>query len=144
MTALGARFAIVESRRVVGEIDLPSGEIREAALDRPFSPRARDYSDEPALAEPARRVRERFGASAEIMLLVPRSLDAGLFGGIARALEASGEAHDAYSEIEGRYERGSDGSLRFRLVSGTRIDGHRVALGAVFDLGAITRGGTSG
>lgn len=144
MTALGGRFAIVRQRGIVGEIDLASGAIRDASLDRPFSPRARDYSDEPALAEPARRVRERFGPEAEIMLLVPRSLDAGLFGGIARELAATGEGHAAYREIEGRYERGSDGGLRFRLVSGLRMDGRRVALGAVFDLGTLARGGTRG
>jgi hypothetical protein len=144
MTALGARFAVVQSRAIVAEIDLASGAIREASLDRPFSPRARDYSDEPALAEPARRVRERFGPEAEIMLLVPRSLDAGLFGGIARELAASGDGHAAYRELEGRYERGADGSLRFHLVSGLRMDGRRVALGAVFDLGALILKGARG
>ena len=144
MTALGARFAVVQSRAIVGEIDLASGAIGEASLDRPFSPRARDYSDEPALAEPARRVRKRFGPDAEIMLLVPRSLDAGLFGGIARELAASGDGHAAYRELEGRYERGANGSLLFRLVSGLRMDGRRVALGAVFDLDALTQRGARG
>lgn len=137
MAELGARFVVVRQRRIVGEIDLASGRIREPVLDRAFSPRARDYSDEPALREPARRVRERFGPEAEIMLLVPRALDAGLFGGIARELARNGEGHESYREIEGRYERAPDGGLRFRLESGLRMDGRRVPLGAVFDLDAL-------
>lgn len=144
MTAIGGRFVVVVHRAIVAEIDLASGVMRDAALDRAFSPRARDYTDEPALADPARRVRERFGPAAEIMLLVPRALDAGLFGGIARELAALGDGHDAYREIEGRYERASDGSLRFRLLSGLRIDGRRVPLSAVFDLGAISAAGSRG
>ncbi len=144
MTAIGGRFVVVSHHAIVAEIDLASGAVRDAALDRAFSPRARDYTDEPALADPARRVRERFGPDAEIMLLVPRALDAGLFGGIARELAALGDGHDAYREIEGRYERASDGSLRFRLLSGLRMDGRRVPLSAVFDLGAISAGGSRG
>ncbi len=144
MTAIGGRFVVVSHRAIVAEIDLASGVMRDAALDRAFSPRARDYTDEPALADPARRVRERFGPAAEIMLLVPRALDAGLFGGIARELAALGDGHDAYREIEGRYERAADGSLRFRLLSGLRMDGRRVALSAVFELGAISAAGSRG
>jgi len=144
MTGIGGRFVIVSRRAIVGEIDLATGAMRDASLDRPFSPRARDYSDEPALVGPARRVRERFGPDAEIMLLVPRALDAGLFGGIARELAAKGEPHTAYRELEGRYERGVDGGLRFRLVSGVRVDGRREALSAVFDLGSIGGRGSRG
>jgi hypothetical protein len=144
MAKLGGRFVVVSRRRIVGEIDLASGAIREASLERAFSPRARDYSDEPALREPARRVRERFGPDAEIMLLVPRALDAGLFGGIARELARNGEGHESYREIEGRYERAPDGGLRFRLESGVRMDGRRVPLGAVFDLDALAAAGVRG
>ena len=119
-------------------------EIRETALDRPYSPRARDYSDEPALRAPARQVRERFGEDAEIMLLVPRALDAGLFGGIARELHRGGDGPDAYRELEGRYERAPGGGLRFRLTSGVRMDGRRVPLQAVFDLEALAGEGARG
>jgi len=142
ITALGGRFVVVRQREIVAEIDVASGAIRDAALDRPFSPRARDYTDEPALAEPVRRARARFGPGAEVMLLVPRALDAGLFGGIARELVARGERHADYREIEGRYERGAGGGLRFRLVSGVRMDGARVELPAVFDLDALAAGGS--
>ena len=144
MTSIGGRFVVVSHRKIVGEVDLADGTIRAALLDRPFSPRARDYTDEPALAEPARRVRERFGPDAEIMLLVPRAVDAGLFGGIARELADGGEGHAGYREVEGRYERAPGGGLRFRLLSGLRMDGGRVALGAVFDLDAIAASGSSG
>jgi hypothetical protein len=140
MTALGARFVVVRQRRLVGEIDLARNEMREASLDRPYSPRARDYSGEPALREPARQVRERFGHGAEIRLLVPRSVDAGLFGGIARELARHGDGHGTYRELEGRYERAPDGTLRFRLEAGVRMDGSRVPLDALFDLDALAAG----
>lgn len=145
MAALGARFVVVSQRRIVAEIDLARGTMREPSVGARFSPRARDYSDEPALSAPARRVRDRFGPDAEIMLLVPRALDAGLFGGIARLLAGAAEpggGHADFREIEGRYEQGADGGLRLRLVSGTRLDGSRVPLRAVFDLDAIAAGGS--
>ncbi|MGH0030053.1 MAG: hypothetical protein ACQGVC_09705 [Myxococcota bacterium] len=143
MTGLGGRFVVVSRRRIVGEIDLsrePVG-IREPALGPGFSPRARDYSDEPALAGPARSVRERFGPDAEIMLLVPRAVDAGLFGGIARELARVADGHAEFREIEGRYEQAPGGSLRFRLVSAVHRDGRRIPLGSVLDLGALAMGG---
>jgi hypothetical protein len=142
MTALGGRFVVVSDREIAGEIDVASGALRDAALDRHFSPRARDYTDEPALAEPIRRARARFGPRAEIVLLVPRALDAGLFGGIARELAERGFDSGEFREVEGRYERGAGGELRFRLVSGLRMDGARVDLRAVFDLAALAAGGS--
>jgi hypothetical protein len=141
MGELGGRFVVVRQREIVAEVDIASAAIRDTALDRAFSPRARDYSDEPALAEPVRRARERFGADAEIMLLVPRPLDAGLFGGIARELAARGFGPGDFREVEGRYERGA-GGLRFRLVSGRRMDGGQVELPAVFDLAALAAAGS--
>lgn len=141
MTALGGAFVVVRERAIVAGIDVASGAIRDAAPGPSFSPRARDYTDEPALGEPLRRARARFGPDAEIMLLVPRPLDAGLFGGIARELEARGLRPADFREVEGRYERGADG-LRFRLVSGLRMDGARVDLPAEFDLAALAARGS--
>jgi hypothetical protein len=123
----------------VGEIDVASGAIRAAALDVGFSPRARDYSGEPALALSARRARAHFGGHAAVRMLVPRGLDAGLFGGIARALSAGGHDHRDFGELLGRYERGPGGALRLHLEEGVRLDGRRVRISHVFDLAAIAR-----
>ncbi len=137
MQGLGARFVVVRQRRIVGEWDLASRSFRESAPEGTFSPRARDYTEEPALREVARGARERFGAGAVVMMVVPRSIDAGLFGGIAHELAQRGDQHDHYRELLGRYERGEDGGLRIRLESGRREDGTAVPFDLVFDLGAI-------
>ena len=137
MLERGARFVVVRRREILAEIDIGSGAIREGAPRSAFSPRARDYTGEPGLARAVRIARARFGGDATVMMLVPRSLDAGLFGGIAHALERRGEAHASYRELEGRYERGADGRLRLRVESGTHRDGKRRALGLAFDLDAI-------
>jgi hypothetical protein len=140
MSTLGARFVVVRRRQIVGSIDLETGAIGDAALGAAFSPRARDYTGEPGLAKPARRARERFGQDAVVMMLVPRAIDAGLFGGIARRLAERGDRHDAYREILGRYER-VNGGVRLRVEAGIRSDGTRVALDLLFDLDAIARAG---
>ena len=141
MNDLGARFVVVSQRKVVAAIDIATGALRDAALDTPFSPRARDYAGEPALTELARRVRDRFGEGAAVMMLVPRDVDAGLFGGIARVLSRRGEHHDAYSEIRGRYERAPGGGVRLRVDTGVLRNGAQVALDLLFDLGDIARTG---
>jgi hypothetical protein len=82
--------------------------------------------------------RARFGPDAVVMMLVPRAIDAGLFGGIARVLADRGHPHAEFSEIRGRYER-SGGGVRLRLDAGIRADGSRVALDSVFDLDALAR-----
>jgi hypothetical protein len=72
------------------------------------------------------------------MMLVPREIDAGLFGGIARMLAARGDHHAAYHEIRGRYERARSG-VRLRVNAGIRPDGTSVAMDLLFDLGEIAR-----
>jgi hypothetical protein len=141
MTNLGARFAVVRGRQVVGEVALESGAVREWHADPRFSPRARDYTDEPAVAPLARTARQRFGRGAVVMMLVPRALDAGLFGGIARALAERGEGHEAYREIRGRYERAAAGGVRLRVLAALRPDGSSLPLDLVFDLGQIAATG---
>jgi hypothetical protein len=141
MVERGASFVVVRRREILAEIDVESGAIRAGAPRRAYSPRARDFSGEPGLARAARLARARFGSDAMVMMLVPRALDAGLFGGIAQALERRGEAHASYRELEGRYERGADGGLRLRVDSGTHMDGTRRALGLLFDLDAIAGAG---
>ena len=141
MTELGARFVVVSRRKVVAAIDLASGAFGDVSLDAAFSPRARDYTGEPALAGVARRVREHFGDGAVVMMRVPRDLDAGLFGGIARVLSERGERHDAYREIRGRYEQAPGGGVRLRVDTGVLRDGAEVMLDLLFDLGEIARAG---
>lgn len=138
MASLGARFVVVRRRQIVGSIDLETDAIGDAAVGAAFSPRARDYTDEPGLAKLARSARARFGQSAVVMMLVPREIDAGLFGGIARRLAERGDRHDAYREIRGRYER-AKGSVLLRVDAGIRPDGTSVAMDLLFDLGAIAR-----
>jgi hypothetical protein len=140
MSALGARFVVVQQREIVGRVDVETGLVREAEGLASFSPRARDYTGEPGLSFLARAMRERFGAAAVVMMLVPRSVDAGLFGGIARVLAERGERHQDYREIRGRYERAGSG-LRLRVESGLRRDGREVALDLLFDLSDIARTG---
>jgi hypothetical protein len=140
MSALGARFVVVHQREIVGRVDVETGLVREAAGLAAFSPRARDYTGEPGLSFLARAMRERFGAAAVVMMLVPRSVDAGLFGGIARVLQERGERHQDYREIRGRYERTASG-VRLRVDTGLRRDGREVPLDLLFDLSDIARTG---
>jgi hypothetical protein len=137
MAALGARFVVVERRRIQAQVDVESGSMQAGPPGPGFSPRARDYSDEPALAKLATRARERFGPGAEVMMLVPRELDAGLFGGIARSLTERGESADAYQELRGRYVRDGEGGVRLRVEEGIRRDGSRAPLALLFDLRQI-------
>jgi hypothetical protein len=139
MAALGARFVVVRERAIVGSIDPQTAAIGEPSIDRGFSPRARDYTGEPGLARLARAARERFGASAVVMMLVPREIDAGLFGGIARALSHRGESHDGLREIRARYERGPGGRVRLRVDSAVRMDGTRLGMDLLFDLSQIAQ-----
>ncbi len=139
MGSLGARFVVVRARRILAEVDVASGRIEPGSVGSGFSPRARDYTGEPELRELAGAVRARFGPGAVVMMLVPRAVDAGLFGAIARALAERDDRHDGYREIRGRYERGPGGGVQLRVDGATRLDGSEVALDWVFDLSAIAR-----
>lgn len=140
MLGLGARFVVVRNRQIVGSVDLDSRVVGSAPLGRGFSPRARDYTAEPDLAPIAQAAREHFGAGAVVMMLVPRSLDAGLFGGLARVLSEHGEPHTGLSEVRGSYERVPGGGVRLRVERAVRRDGTPVRVEAVFDLAAIAGG----
>jgi hypothetical protein len=144
MSGLGARFVVVQERKIVGSIDPETGAIDDAELERAFSPRARDYSDEPGLARLARAARERFGPGASVMMLVPREIDAGLFGGIARALAREGESHLGFREIRARYQRGPGGGVRLHVDAAVRLDGSKRGMDLLFDLGEIARAGAAG
>lgn len=137
MTALGARLVVVRDREIVGAIDLDTGAFGAASPGPGFSPRARDYTGEPGLAFLSRAARERFGDRAVVMMLVPRALDAGLFGGLAQLLAEHGEPRERVREIRGRYERGPGGGVQLRVEAAVRRDGSAVSMDALFDLGQI-------
>jgi len=140
MQRLGARFVVVDRRAIVGTIDpwtLETGALGDPAG---LSPRARDYAGEPELLRASRAVRRTHGRRAEVMMLVPRRLDAGLFGGIARALEARGHDPARYREIRARYERGPGGRLHLRVEAAVRRDGGEEPLPLLFDLDRLASG----
>jgi hypothetical protein len=137
MAALGARFVVVRQRQILGVVDLESGRVEEGAPAGSFSPRARDYTGEPGLAEIELAARGRFGRGAVVMMLVPRELDAGLFGAIARELAERGERHSDYREVRGRYARAPGGGVWLRVDSGVRSDGRELRLDRLFDLGRL-------
>ncbi len=139
MVDLGARFVVVLHREVVGSVDVETGNFGPVSMDGAFSPRARDYTDERGLVELAGRARRRYGEGAVVMMLVPRRVDAGLFGGIAGALAQRGEAPDAYREIRGRYLRGPGGGIRLQVDAGVGMDGVARPLDLLFDLTEIAR-----
>jgi hypothetical protein len=137
MQRLGARFVVVSRRQIVGSVDLDTGSLGPPSLDGAFSPRARDHGGEPGLGVLADAARRRFGAESDLRMLVPRSVDAGLFGAIARLLAERGEDRDALREIRGRYERGPDGGVHLRVEAAVRRDGTAVPLDALIDLGGL-------
>ena len=142
MLRLGARFVVVRDHRIVGAADVETGALSNFEFGAAFSPIPRDYSHEPALARLGDAVRKRYGPGSRVKMLLPRDLDAALFGGIALVLAARGEAPDAYSEIQGRYEPATDGRVWFRVESGTRSDGASVALPRLLDLSALAAKGS--
>jgi hypothetical protein len=153
MQRLGARFVVVSDRRIVGSADIETArvaafedEVGSAASFSParFSPIPRDYSSEPALRETAQAARRLHGSGARVQMLLPRALDAGLFGGIAQLLATRGEEPRSYTEIRGFYEPAAGGDVWFRIESGTQSSGRSVALSRSFDLSALARHGEAG
>jgi len=140
MVGLGARFVVVRKRQIVGTVDLEAQAVGPQAPGHGFSPRARDYTSEPGLASVARDARERFGGGSVVMMLVPRSLDAGLFGGLARLLSELGEPTSGLRELRGSYQRAPGGGVSLRVDRAVRRDGTPVPVEAVFDLSAIAAG----
>lgn len=140
MQKLGAQFVIVNRREIVSTIDpwtLERGTLTNAAG---LSPRARDFAGEPELVLANRTARREHGLRAEVMMLVPRRLDAGLFGGIARALEAKGHEPRSYRQIRARYERGPAGALHLRVEAAVRRDGGEDPLPLLFDINELAGG----
>lgn len=137
MASLGARFVVVKNRQIVGAVEVESREVTATPVGAGFSPRARDYTGEPGLAPLSRAARQRFGGGSVVMMLVPRALDAGLYGGLARLLKERGEPHPGLAEIRGRYEKAPGGGVRLRVEQALRRDGTSVPVDALFDLGQL-------
>jgi len=137
METLGGRFVVVRDRAIVGGVNLSTATLTAAPGAGGFSPRARDYTGEPVLEFLTLSVRREYGVGAEVMLLVPRHIDAGLFGAIARSLTARGDHHGDYREFRARYLRGPDSGVRLAVDRGIRRDGSSVPLDWTFDLAGI-------
>jgi hypothetical protein len=137
MVRLGSRFVVVRHREIVAGVELKTGTFGEVGSVEGFSPRARDYTAEPALGAVARSARELYGSGAVVMMLVPRAFDAGLFGSIARALAERGDTHEAYREFRGRYARARQGGVHLRIERAVRRDGRPVPMDVVLDLSAV-------
>lgn len=144
MEELGARFVVIRARKIVARIDVATGSMGPVGVSARFSPRARDYSGEPALSSAARSARARYGPRAEVMMLVPRSVDAALFGAIARELEQRGTAPSEVRRIQARYQRSPSGGVALRVDAGRHRDGSAVPLGLLFDLSQIVRRSSAG
>jgi hypothetical protein len=146
MRSLGARFVVLSEREIAAGVDLERASLEKLGSLEGFSPRARSYSGEPELDRVMKLVRERYGPSASIAMLVPRALDAGLFGGIAGVLEQHGQPAHSVHEVLGRYEPAADGSTRLRVDAALRKDGERIPLDVIFDLdqiASVSRGSAS-
>lgn len=141
MHRLGARFVVVERRHILGEIDPEGNLLGSSPPSGRFSPRARDYSDEPALAPARARARARWGMGSTVMMLVPHRVDAVLFGAVARRLAERGRRPDEYRALEARYARARHGSLTLHVERGTRLDGSEEEIHLVLDLSRIAREG---
>jgi hypothetical protein len=134
MGSLGARLAVVRGQRIVGSADLARGELGAGPPEGAFSPRARDYADEPGLAALERAARARFGPGARVMMLVPREVDARIFGGLAGALSRRGADPDSFRELRARYLRAPDRGVALQVDLALRPDGTEVPLDVRFEL----------
>lgn len=134
MSSLGARFVVIQHREIVARID-PNG----AVLSEPgglagFSPRARNYSDEPGLRAMKRAVESRYGPGAAIRMLVPREIDAALFGAIERVLLDEGRSPAELREVRGRYRPAHGGGVEFHVEAAVKRDGRSEPLSLRLDL----------
>jgi len=144
MVRLGARFVVVRSRAVVGSADLRSGRFGKVAALAGFSPRARNYTDEPALRTLARAAQQRYGAGASLRMIVPRRLDAALFGALARAIEAQGSSLADLREIRGRYHPSAAGGIVLATESLVTRAGKVLPFALRIDLSRVMSGGAIG
>jgi len=141
LRGLGATAVVISGDAdVVGEIDLTSGEISTFRAERPYSPRARDYSDEPEVARTIARVRrELHDESVTILVAVPANVDALLLGALIEKLETLGLDPDGFREFTGRYEQAGGTGLVAHIEHGTTHDGRRHDLGVRVDIGSLAR-----
>ena len=137
MLDLGARFVVVRGMEVVGEVDIHTRRAGPVGALTGFSSRARNYTDEPALRPLSQVATEAFGEGASLRMIVPRRLDAALFGSLARAIESNGRSIDELREIRGRYRRAAGGGIAFATESVVASDGGVTPLRVTIDLSRI-------
>ncbi len=131
MTDLGGRFVLWDrqQRKLLAALDLDTGSLRLLNKNqlRGLSPRARDLSEEAALA-PYRNQH----AGVSVLLLVPQAVDAIILRELQQATDQTlTTVHGVYS-IE-------QGDLLLTLTSGTTKVGKTVALHVVCNLSAAVR-----
>jgi hypothetical protein len=138
LRGLGATAVVISGDAdVVGEIDLTSGEISAFRAERPYSPRGRDYSDEPEVARTiARARRELDDESVTILVAVPADVDALLLGALIVKLESLGLEPGGFREFTGRYEQADGAGLVAHIEHGITHDGRRHELGVRVDIGS--------
>lgn len=69
------------------------------------------------------------------MMLVPREVDARIFGGVAGALSRRGGDPNAFQEVRARYLRMPGGAVGLAVDAARRGDGSEVPVGVRLDLG---------
>ena len=136
MIALGGRFVVWQQqrRKLIAVIDPLHG--TRQPLDRQavqgLSPRARDLSDEPALAayrEPGREA---------VLLLVPLEVEAAIQAGLTHALASTGLTPQAVATVHGVYTI-EQGEVILTLTAATTKNGETIGLHGVCNLSAAVR-----
>ena len=138
---LGATAVVISGEaEVLGEIDLTSGEISAFHAEHPYSPRGRDYSDEPEVARTIARVRRELDdESVTVLVAVPANVDALLLGALIAKLESLGLDPAGFREFTGRYEQADGTGLIAHIEHGITHEGRRHALGVRVDIGSLAR-----
>ena len=136
MTALGGRFVVWQQRRrkLMAVIDPLHGgrqPLDQQALQG-LSPRARNLSDEPALAA------YRESEHEAVLLLVPLAVEAAIQAGLTHALASTGLTPQTVATVHGIYtiERGE---LILTLTAATTKSGETIPLHGVCNLSAAVR-----
>ncbi len=136
MTTLGGRFVVWQQqrRKLIAVID-PLHGTRHTLNENDvqgLSPRARDLSDEPALAA------YRQAEHEAVLLLVPLSVEATIQAGLTHALASTGLTPQAVATVHGVYSI-EQGEVILTLTAATTKTGTTIGLHGVCNLSAAVR-----